>query len=280
MNLSQPAISQMLKDLEEEFGTALVDRSVRGVALNEKGRLALQRTRPGLAFLDQLARELVSQPRPHIRVGANPTIMLHLVPLAMQRLHSAGMPATFSFRTGLVTDMITALTSGEIDCYVGLTDWTRITPEQADMLICRPLSQTPAKIACAANHPLAGQGPVKPAALLDYPWISGSQVSSSWNAVQLQFRRAGLKPPQPEIEAELLGMLGITAVTDCLICAPLSAIQHPFSRSKLVPLEVEGFFLQAAPTEFVSLVAPDPGTPLHLFWEALEGVANSEGLVP
>jgi DNA-binding transcriptional LysR family regulator len=75
LNLTQPAVSQMVKDLEYAFDVTLIDRSVRGVTLNAAGKIALQRARSGLASLDHLARELQSDQTPMLRIGANSAML-------------------------------------------------------------------------------------------------------------------------------------------------------------------------------------------------------------
>ncbi|WP_121066316.1 LysR family transcriptional regulator [Chachezhania antarctica] len=269
LNLSQPAISQMLKDLELAFGTQLVERSVRGVELNAAGRTALLRSRPCLSFVRQLGEELESPEQPVLRVGANPAVMLHVIPQAIRRMFETGPRMRFRFRAGLVAEMVEALVAGDIDCYVGRVDWSRISREAAGMLVCSRLSVAELSVACAADHPLTRKDRVTPQDLLTYPWASAAGGSSNWAEVQLRFRELGLKPPAAEIESDLLGLLGIAAATDFLTCAPISAIRHPMSAKTLTALHVPGFELQPAQTEFVSLLPPERLTPMHRLLEAL-----------
>ncbi len=84
LGLTQPAVSQMVKDLEFAFGATLVERSVRGVELTGVGRLALQRSRSGLAAFHTLAAELDEGLPPVLQVGTNPAMMFHLIPAALK----------------------------------------------------------------------------------------------------------------------------------------------------------------------------------------------------
>lgn len=273
LNMSQPAVSAMVRDLEDAFGTELVERSVRGVTLNEAGRLALTRARPSLAFIDQLAHEVQVQDLPVLRVGANPAVMLNPVPKALRRLQSQAIRNRFSFRTGLVGEMVDALIVGEIDCYVGQVDWTRIRSDAADMLKCRHLGYSPLAIGCAIDHPLTRQSVVRPQDLLDYPWVSGSVASSNWQAVGAEFRRQGLKPPESLMTTDLIGILSIAADTNSLFCGPDWVIRHRITGGSLVNLEVEGFALKPVGIDFVSLVDPEPRSPMGDWLAALEAEA-------
>lgn len=278
LNMSQPAVSAMVRDLEEAFGTELVERSVRGVVLNGAGQLALTRARPSLAFIEQLAREVEIKDLPALRVGANPAAMLNPVPMALRRLQSGTIRNRFSFRTGLAGEMVDALILGEIDCYVGQVDWTRIKSNAADMLKCRHLGHSPLAIGCARNHPLTRQDVVRPKDLLDYPWLSASPASSNWQALSAQFRRQGLKPPESLVTTGLIGTLSIAAETNSLFCGPAWITRHRITGGSLINLEVEGFSLKPAAIYFVSLVDPEPGTPLGDWLAALEAEAGAHGI--
>ena len=277
LNVSQPTVSAMLKDLEEAFGAQLVDRSVRGVTLNEMGRLALTRTRPCLSFIGQAAEEIETRDLPLLRVGCNPAVMLNPVPMALRRIRSGPVRNRFTFRTGLVNEMVEALITGQIDCYVGRVDWHRIAPSSADMLKCHPLGQSPLCIVGAVDHPLTRQGRIRPDDLLDYPWASASVASSNWQEVCNQFRQRGLKPPMPLVESGLFGLLSILAGTDCLSCVPGWVIRHRMSAGMLIELDVDGFDMSPAPYDFVSLVTPEEGTPMGDWFAALEAVVTPEG---
>lgn len=270
LNISQPAVSAMVRDLEEAFGTELVERSVRGVVLNRAGQLALTRSRPSLAFIDQLADEVAIRDMPELRVGANPAVMLNPIPMALRRLMSGNIRNRFTFRTGLVGEMIEALVNGEIDCYIGQVDWTRIESNAADMLKCRHLGHSGLSIGCAIDHPLTRKEVVRPEDLLDYPWASASEASSNWQAISAQFRRHGLKPPDALVTTGLIGILSISADTECLFCGPDWVIRHRITGGSLTSLEVENFDMTPAAIDFLSLIEPSPGSAMGDWLAALE----------
>lgn len=278
LNMSQPAVSAMVRDLEEAFGAQLVERSVRGVTLNAAGRLALTRTRPSLAFVEQMAEEIAMRDLPLLRVGVNPAVMLNPVPMALQRLRSGQVMNRFTFRTGLVNEMVDALIMGEIDCYIGRVNWTRIAPEAANVLLCQQLGQSSVAIGCAKDHPLTRQEVIRPRDLLAYPWAAASEASSNWIDICTQFRKAGVIPPIPSVSAGLFGILSIASSTDYLFCVPAWVVQHRMTGDSLTSLDVEGFDLIPAGIDFASLVAPEPGTPLGDWLSALQASADRPGI--
>ena len=279
LNMSQPAVSAMVGDLEEAFGTELIDRSPRGVLLNSAGQLALTRSRPSLAFIEQLAEEVETKDLPVLRVGANPAVMLNPVPKALKPLQSGEIRNRFTFRTGLAGEMVDALVNGEIDCYIGQVDWTRIDADAADMLKCRHLGHSGLSIGCAKDHPLTREEIVRPKDLLAYPWLSASEASSNWQAVGAQFRRHGLKPPPTVVTTGLVGILSISADTECLFCGPDWVISHRITGGTLSRLDVEGFDMTPAAIDFLSLIDPSPGSAMGDWLAALIAEWPAVGLL-
>lgn len=279
LNMSQPAVSAMVRDLEEAFGTKLIDRSARGVLLNRAGQLALTRSRPSLAFIEQLAEEVETKDLPVLRVGANPAVMLNPVPKALKQLQSGEIKNRFTFRTGLAGEMVDALVEGEIDCYIGQVDWTRIDTDAADMLKSRHLGHSALSIGCAKDHPLTRKDIVRPKDLLAFPWLSASEASSNWQAVSAQFRRHGYKPPATVVTTELVGILSISADTECLFCGPDWVIGHRITGGTLSRLEVQGFDMTPAAIDFLSLIDPTPGSAMGDWLAALVAEWPAVGLL-
>ncbi|GHF70693.1 LysR family transcriptional regulator [Seohaeicola zhoushanensis] len=273
MNLSQPAVSQMVKDLENVLGAELIDRSVRGITLNEAGRLALIRSRPSLAFIDKLRSEIEDRAQPVLRIGTNPAVLMHLMPRAVDHLLSSGESIRHVIRSGLVREMVNDLVAGEIDCYIGRVDWLKVDRDAADLLICNPLNVTPLTVACAADHPLTRCQVVRPLDLLAYPWATSGGESSNWAAVGRAFGYHGLRAPRPLIETDLIGMLGFAAGTECLVCVPMSALFDQVRVGLVAELMVEDFHLEPAQVDFVTLVPPSAGSQTEKLLNALRKVS-------
>lgn len=80
---TQPAVSIAIRRLEEEIGTALFERSQKSPALTEAGELFYDYARRILALRDQaqsVVSELRSLKRGRVRIGANESTSLYLLP--------------------------------------------------------------------------------------------------------------------------------------------------------------------------------------------------------
>ncbi|MCK5924175.1 MAG: LysR family transcriptional regulator, partial [Methylococcales bacterium] len=58
LNISQPAVSRQIKDLEDELGTPLFLRTSTGLALTESGELALEQAKLLLAQAGNLIKSV------------------------------------------------------------------------------------------------------------------------------------------------------------------------------------------------------------------------------
>lgn len=90
LNLSQPAISKSLKELEAELNLTLVDRSGRAVRLTDAGRALHARARE-LFGVERIAerelRELRGLKRGILRIAASTTIATYMLPPVLGRFH-------------------------------------------------------------------------------------------------------------------------------------------------------------------------------------------------
>jgi DNA-binding transcriptional LysR family regulator len=90
LNLSQPAISKSLGELEKQLNLTLIDRSGRSVKLTDAGRTLYDRARElfGVERLaEQELRELRGLKRGILRVAASTTIATYLLPPVLGRFH-------------------------------------------------------------------------------------------------------------------------------------------------------------------------------------------------
>src|SRR6266550_772269 len=90
---TQPALSIAIKRLEEEIGQPLLDRTQKRPSLTQAGKVVHDHARRILALRDQIGEtigELQSLKRGRVRVGANESTSLYLLPdviLAFRQRH-------------------------------------------------------------------------------------------------------------------------------------------------------------------------------------------------
>ncbi|MBC2606545.1 LysR family transcriptional regulator [Pelagicoccus albus] len=83
LHVSQPALSRQIKDLEEELGFALLERSAKSVALTDAGRVFLDEASEVLERLEQgisAAREAAEGEAGELHVGYAPSLTVRILP--------------------------------------------------------------------------------------------------------------------------------------------------------------------------------------------------------
>lgn len=278
LNLTQPAVSQMLKDLEFAFGAALVDRSARGAVLSPAGRLALQRTRAGLATFEQLARELQADRLPVIRLGTNPALLAGLLPAALGRLATDGTRSKFQLSTGTVGDMVRALLDGRLDGYVGRVDWDQMPGPMADALSHQPLTTTDLVLACAADHPLARRPGLSVADLAGWAWALPGAGATNRMALEAELKNHGLPGPvvAVEVASDPFALMMLARQMRLLTLVPKSVLEPQLRSGDLCQLALPGLRLPLIHIGFLTLAAAEPMAALQALRQALTAEARGD----
>ncbi|NDW07342.1 LysR substrate-binding domain-containing protein [Jiella pacifica] len=282
LNRTQPAVSQMVKDLEYAFGATLVQRSVRGVTLSPAGKLALQRARSGLASLDHLVAELGADQSPILRVGTNPALVFRMWPTAMRLLETGTDRVRMRLRTGIVGDMLQSLWDGELDCYVGRVDWDQMPPEMVRVLRHDPLIQTDLVLACSLSHPLAGRKDIAIRELADWQWVLPPADSNNRIALEAEFRNHGVLVPAPmmEISADLAGMMILARELELLTCIPRSVLDSHIAAGQLCALDVPALTFPPIQIGFMTLAEHEDMASVQILRRVLTAAAQEMNTPP
>jgi DNA-binding transcriptional LysR family regulator len=198
LDLSQPAVSQMLKDLELAFGGVLFSRTRKGVLPNERLQALLRRVRVVLGELEAVQLELAGPAKPTIRIGANLQFLTQHVPSALARVWSGDPTLRFILREGPTRVLIESLLNGDLDCAIGPT--RSVSPAQLKELRFWPLYQSDLCVVVNPSHPFARRKRVSITDLATEPWVLGNPDGQARQTVELAFVAAGLAPPEPVLE--------------------------------------------------------------------------------
>lgn len=137
LSLTQAAVSQQLKRLEELFGAELFDRSNRALRASANGERLLPHAQTMLSMNDALWG-LMSKPHYEgdLRVGVPHDLVEPNIPPVLKRFDRAWPRVHLTLTSGITADLLAALDAGELD--VVLTTWST-TPVGAELLLRDPL---------------------------------------------------------------------------------------------------------------------------------------------
>jgi DNA-binding transcriptional LysR family regulator len=199
-NLSQPAVSKLIAELEGIFGAPLFVRSKRGVILTECGQALVSRADALLNDVASAKDEIAAiahGERGSVRVGVLPVAEARVLPAAL-RLSLKKVPGiSIRIDQGTLSSLVSSLLRGEIDCVVGRLDAGAIQPG----LRCEPLIQLPIKIVASRSHPLTRAKRPTWRDLRSYSWILPPRGAPIRTAIDAQFAQAGLSAVDPVIES-------------------------------------------------------------------------------
>lgn len=171
LNLSPPALSKTLKDLEDILGTQLMTRDRGGTRMTPEGALFLDFTNQSLAALrrgvDSIATPQAQGAEP-LRVGALPSVAARLMPEAVVRFRGAAPNTRLTLLDGARGALTEALRAGALDLVVGRLG----AAETMTGLSFTQLYIEPVVCVARADHPLHAippRGDVRAAHLPDWP---------------------------------------------------------------------------------------------------------------
>lgn len=152
VGVTQSALTQSIRNLEEEQGVALFKRSKRDISPTAFGVAVIQCARQTLAQVANLRRELdlmKNLQSGRLIIGCDAWLSEGLLGPVLTRILGRYPELRLSVRVGSVEDLSAAMLAGSVDLYVGAP------PEARDQRISwHELTLPPLLMVCNPNHPL------------------------------------------------------------------------------------------------------------------------------
>ncbi len=229
LGFSQPAVSQMVRRLEQRTGTVLVERMGRNVHLTEAGEVLARHAVGVLSALDAAEEEVAAIAglrAGRVRLMAFPSSSASLVPRALALVKERFPDISVTFSEGEPPESLAALRAGACDIAVAFayegTDIGR--GEDLDYFVTHHLLDDEVRLAVPLGHPLADRQQVDLADFADEEWIAGCPRCRG-HLLALT-RQAGFSPTvsfETEDYIAVLGLvssgLGVALVPDLILAA-------------------------------------------------------------
>lgn len=201
-NLTQPALSKALSEIEAAFGFALFTRTARGLTPTAQGTVALRGAALLLEELAHLRREAAAgeQAVASLRIGAPPFVAQGYLPPILKKLVSGDAPVRVHLLEERVPVLMQALMQGEVDAL--LTSYPMQRPATGTTVLhYEKLFEVAFSVIAPASHPLARARQVSWERLAGEAWVLPAATSMARRIIEDCFMRAGLVPPVPMIES-------------------------------------------------------------------------------
>ena len=236
--LSQPAISKAVSDMEHALGASLLDRSARGVALTESGRLLVERTRIVFDEISQGVSDIegLSDPtRGIVKIGTTEPVA-SVVSEIISRMASEYPRARYDVMISDLDTLIGELRQRTRDVIVAR--WA--ARPMADDLAVQPLFKSPLAVMAAQGQPLLRRKKLSLADVMDERWTLSPPNSFLGRIVVDLFRRRKLPLPRAVVTTISIHMrLDLLASGGFLTILPAQMLRSRAHRAWLRALDVD-----------------------------------------
>jgi DNA-binding transcriptional LysR family regulator len=199
MNVTQPAVSKWLAEMERGLGVKLFERTARGVHPTAYGECVIRHARSILGNLAQARDELrglVSGSSGTVRVGVLATAAPVLLPRSLVEVKKRQPNMTVLVREGTVEGLLPELWLGNLDLVVGRLPDRHIAPALGEKV----LTQESIALVTGCHHPLASRKRVTWEQLNDFPWVWPPMNTLLRAPLERAFERHGIPLPADRVE--------------------------------------------------------------------------------
>tara|TARA_R110002020_G_scaffold49956_1_gene141793 strand:- start:1564 stop:2505 length:942 start_codon:yes stop_codon:yes gene_type:complete len=241
LNISQPAASKLLSDLEANLGIRLFDRHPRGLTPNWYGEIMIRHAHSMLSALRHTGEELNALGEGNAGTVAVGTVMAPAVTLltsAIERVHRDRPGLKISVDVDVSKVLVPRLLEGELDFAI-----TRIPAGvDAERFVFEEIGEEELCFVCRQGHPLADKQTLSLADMTGFPWSLQPTGALMRQRVDSLFLHHQVAPPNQIVDtADLLLSLALVDKSNTitvttreaadLLCPPQRFHLLPFSET-------------------------------------------------
>ena len=170
LHMAQPPLSRMIRQIENELGAVMFERSTRHVRLTPHGEALVGPARELVMLAERMpevVRRVDAGESGHLRLGFAGASVQSVVSALVRRIHRERPGLTFELDSSTLSfNGLEALLEDRIDIVIGRWDFlpkgvsSRVIAEE-DLLLALP-----------EDHPLAAEEAIHPRDLAKEPWIA------------------------------------------------------------------------------------------------------------
>jgi DNA-binding transcriptional LysR family regulator len=275
LNMSQPAASRMIGEMEALLEARLCERLSRGVRLTPLGQALARQARSVLLQLAQAEQEfadLRAGRRGVVSLGAVTAPAIDLAP-AMIRIRNVAPAVELNIKIDSSNVLARDLLAARLDFIIA-----RVPEElEADLFDSLILGVEEARLVVRRGHPLLARAPVGIGELNAYEWVMQPRGTPLRRTIENLFLVANVAPPERSLNTTSLTLaMMIAARSDAI--APLSVEAAKFACDAVAPGA-----LAILPTRFSIVVQPYSlivlrGRPLSPAAQAVYEVVKAQAL--
>lgn len=203
LDVSQPSVTQTLRELERIVEADLFLRTARGMLVTRAGEVMVRRTKLMFHELQQARDDIAAHLgniTGRIVVGALPLASTLLVPRAVTRLKQEYPELLVTLLEGTYESLLDELRCGDVDLLVGVLRY----PIPCSDIVQEKLFEDLLSVVGRKGHPFAGAKSLKLADVINAEWVLPYKGAPSRKAFEQVMNAAGLPLPRNAIESNAL----------------------------------------------------------------------------
>jgi len=236
LHVSQPALSRQIRDLEDELGFQLLERSAKSVRLTEAGRAFLTGARAVLQRAEEAvkAARAVATSGGELNVGYAPSLTARILPQTLRAFQAALPNVRVRLHDLSTEEMLAGLREAKLQIAFA----ARPTRPMLRGFLFEELARGAICLAVAPKHPLARQGTVTLAEVAREPIIAYSRrdypeahehLTTMFAPIKIKLRIVEEHDSVSSLIAAVESGAGVAVVSQSLTCTA-------GPRLKLVPI--------------------------------------------
>jgi LysR family transcriptional regulator, regulator for genes of the gallate degradation pathway len=239
VGVTQPAISAAIREIEDSLGTALFERTPRGLLPGRPALALAARVRLAMNELHQAVEEISALQgvmSGSVRVGATPFGRTAILPRAVARLLRSHPLVRVSVTEGPFDTLAVDLRAGRLDMIVAAL---RPFPPGSD-LCGEVLLEDQLSLIVRAGHPLTRQRPLSIKDLRDASWVLARPSTPTRQLFERAWQAYFDRPPRVVTETSSLAMnRGLLMESDAITALSRHEVELELRFGMLAMLPIE-----------------------------------------
>jgi DNA-binding transcriptional LysR family regulator len=277
MNMSQPAATRMLQEIEDMFACELFERLPRGMRPTALGRELLRFAEAALSGLDRCAEDLAARQQGgygYLSIGTIMGAAPDLVMTAVAQVKALNPQLRIRIMGDTSDQVVQLLEQGRVD--IAITRRTLV--DDRGRYEFEPLGNERLIAVVHSGHPLARRRRLEWRELVrDWPWILQPETSPARMAIEQALRRLELPMPADVIEcSSVYSMQQLVQLTDAVMVLSESVMRDYLKMGLVTALPVK-LEAQMAPFGLLTRLGEPVSRELGVFIDLLRQRSREVG---
>lgn len=240
INLSQPALTKSIHNLEDELGVQLFTRGPRGVAPTIYGEILLRHARLLRNAGERAVAEIQAVKAGHVghlRLGVA-NFSIWFLPRVIAQLLATTPGLSFDIVDGTYEGLTALVREGAVDAVASGFPMVH----RAEDLVHEELVAGEFLMVCRPDHPVVARKQKSLEIIAQQHWIVANRPQQIVEFLELTFRSAGVTPPRPMITSgSMIFLKAVLCEGEFLTVLPRGVVRQELESGTLVTIPYKGF---------------------------------------